>query len=179
VDRNAYPTTIYDGQPRPWPEWACRSPAGGIHVDARRGSIDVKVAKAPNNRDELNWTCDFQITVVADSWLSQLEDLIDDDRVALGKIIFNEKNVEGWSTIHERTPPSLLATEGRTNTCEICGASYTTIHRGAYFTDPTAAARLLIVNQNGLFVREDVARGRNLRTPSGAFKPRAIKLKPT
>jgi len=36
----------------------------------------------------------------------------------------------------------------------------------------------LIVNNRGIFVREDEAVRRNLRTPAGAFKPSLVPLRP-
>jgi hypothetical protein len=38
--------------------------------------------------------------------------------------------------------------------------------------------RPLIVAGNGFFIREDEVIRRNLRTPSGAFKPSLIRFKP-
>jgi hypothetical protein len=38
--------------------------------------------------------------------------------------------------------------------------------------------RPLIVNSNGLFVREGIVRSRNLRTPCGAFEPGVAEYEP-
>ena len=50
-----------------------------------------------------------------------------------------------------------------------------TIH---FFTDPAIAGRPLIVTSSDIFVREDEAIRRGLRTPLGAYKPSLVRLRP-
>jgi hypothetical protein len=45
-----------------------------------------------------------------------------------------------------------------------------------FFADPSVVGRPLIVGDHGIFVREDLALARNLRTPTGAFKPSVVKF---
>lgn len=170
LDRDAYPMTVYDHRTVPWPDWACKAPDGGIHIDNRIGRIDVHVAEAPNSRDEFNWTCDFGVFVVAKAWFSALEDLVDGSRIFLGTLYQNGVELSDWATIHEIAPPSLRSEKGASKTCPICGDFYTVFRGGVYFSDPAILGRSLVIDR-GIFVREDEAMRRNLRTPVGAFKP--------
>ena len=179
LDRSSYVETLFDGRRVPLPEWVCTAPDGGLHKNADLLALDVDIAEAPNTCDELNWTCEYVVKLVAHSWLDEIRDLIDEERIGLGVLRQNGEVVSGWSTIHERRPPVLLATEGHVKTCPICGHSYTVLHGREYFSDPEVIGRPLIVNSNGLFVREDIARSRNLRTPRGAFEPGVIEFEAT
>lgn len=178
LDLGAYPSTIFDGRPIPWPEWACKGPDGGVHPSAKVGAIDIDAADAPNSRDEVTWTCDFTVRVVAHSWLSEVEDLIEPGRILLGTLRKDGEALPGWSTIREARPPALRSTEGRTKTCPICGHTYSVVHGTEFFSDPAAFGRPFIANENGLFVREDLAFERNLRTPIGAFPPGIVEFRP-
>ena len=160
----------------PRPEWVCRGPDGGLHEDASFRQIDVDVAGRPIDQDEVSWVCDYPLTLVAHSWLSEIQDLIDPQRIYLGLVRQNGEIVDGWSTIHEYRPPTLLATEGSTKTCPTCGCAYTVLHGREFFSDEAVLGRALIINSNGVFVREDLALARNLRTPRGAFEPSLIEF---
>jgi len=96
----------------------------------------------------------------------------------LGERVFLFKITSTTERIHERRPPILLATEGHTKTCPLCGDSYTVLHGREFFADESVIGRPFIVNSNGVFVREDIARGRNLRTPRGAFEPGIVAFQP-
>ena len=178
LDSPAYPTTVFDGRTVPFPEWACRSPDGGIHIDARRLAIDLDVAEPPGGHDEISWTCEYGVHLVAHSWLNEIRDLIDMTCIGLGVIRRNGLVVDGWSTVHERQPPSLLATEGHGKVCPTCGHSYTVLHGREYFADPAVIKRPFIENSNGLFVRGDIVQARALRTPRGAFEPGQVEFEP-
>lgn len=178
LDPRAYAETVFDRRTVPLPEWVCRAPDGGLHVNGGLLGVDVDVAEPPNVRDELSWTCDYVVRLIAHSWLGQIRDLIDEERIGLGALRRDSKIIGGWSTIHERRPPTLLATEGHAKSCPLCGHSYTVLHGREYFSDPAVIARKLIVNSNGLFVREDIARSRGLRTPRGAFDPGVVEFEP-
>lgn len=175
LDQNAYPTTIFDRQSIPLPNWVCKAPDGGVHVDAGLSQIDIDLAQPPTHADELSWTCNYQVDLVAHSWLDEIRDLIDEERIGLGVLRHAGEVIAGWSTIHERHPPALLATEGHTKSCPYCGNSYTVLHGREYFSDPAVIGRPLIVNNNGLFIREDIVRSRKLRTPRGAFEPGLVR----
>jgi hypothetical protein len=177
LDANAYPTTVFARGTIPWPTWACKTPEGGVHLNGGLGRIDVHVAKAPQGPEELHWTCDFGVFLVADSWLAEIADLVERDGVSLGQLSLSGRPLSGWSTIHDVDPPTLLASDGRTHTCPFCGWAYTVTYGRVYFSDPTIDDRSLVVNRNGIFVREDLAIMRNLRTPVGAYKPSAVKLR--
>lgn len=179
LDRRSYAETVFDGRTVPLPEWVCGAPDGGLHKNAGLLGLDVDVAGPPSAHDEVSWTCDYVVRLIAHSWLDEIRDLIDRDRIGLGALRRNGEVIPGWSTIHERRPPILLATEGHVKTCPLCGDSYTVLHGREYFSDPAVIGRPLIVNSNGLFVREDIARSRNLRTPQGAFEPGVIAFEPT
>lgn len=179
LDRGTYAETIFDGRTVPLPKWVCRAPDGGLHVNGGLLGIDVDVAESPNARDEFNWTCDYVVRLVAHSWREQVHDLIDESRIGLGTLRRKGEIIPGWSTIHERRPPALLATEGHAESCPLCAHSYTVLHGQEYFADPAVIGRPLIVNSNGLFVREDIARSRDLRTPRGAFEPGLVEFEPS
>lgn len=177
LDAEAYPSVAnYHGDLIPWPDWACKGPEGGVHLNASVGRIDIQVANAPRGRQELQWSCNFAVFLIADSWLSEIADLVESDGVSLGQLSVAGEALQGWSTIHEVRPPPLLATEGRAHACPFCGYSYTVLHGREYFSDPAIEGRSLVVNSNGIFVREDLAIERNIRIPAGAFKPSAVKL---
>lgn len=176
LDPRAYPAMPFRGEMVPRPEWVCGWPDGGRHEDARFRQIDIEVACSPSDRDEVSWVCDYGLTLVAHSWLSEIQDLIDPRRIDLGLVRQNGEIVDGWSTIHEYRPPTLLATEGSTKTCPTCGCAYTVLHGREFFSDETVLGRPLILNSNGIFIREDLARARNLRTPRGAFEPGLVEF---
>ncbi len=174
LDRGAYQSTLFDGEPVPWPDWACRSSDGGIHPNDQVGRIDIQIATDPSPRDEVTWTCNFAVFLVGQRWLADIRGLIDESRIFLGEVRKAGQLLPGWSTIHEPGAPPLMASEGRSKTCPICGLFYTTLHGHLQFEDAGVAGRPLIVNGNGFFVREDLALSRNLRTPAGGFRPTRV-----
>jgi hypothetical protein len=178
LDPSAYQSTIVNGRAAPLPDWACLQPNGGRHVSYGVGRIDVEVAKSPTPRIEINWTCDYGVHIIAKSWLAEIEDLIDDSRIFIGEVRRNGRPLDRWVTINERWAPPLLASEGRGMQCPQCGSVYLSLWGRLYFADPNVVGRPLIVNHKGIFVREDLALGRNLRKPKGAFKPPAIRFDP-
>ncbi|MBL8554376.1 MAG: hypothetical protein JNL41_08865 [Phenylobacterium sp.] len=178
LDMGAYSTTVFDRRTVPFPDWVCRAPDGGIHIDAGRLEIDLDIVGAPNRRDEISWACDYGVHLVAHSWLEEIRDLIDAARVGIGVLRRNGVVVDGWSTVHERQPPPLLATEGHGKVCPHCGHSYTVLHGREYFSDPNVIGRSFVENSNGLFIRADIALSRGLRTPRGAFEPGVVEFEP-
>jgi hypothetical protein len=121
LDHSAYPSTLFDGQPIPWPPWACKAPDGRIHISNVAQRVDVELAERPRTRAELHWTWDFGVRLIADSWLDEIRDLIDESRTFLGDVRVAGKKVVGWSTLHEPGAPPLLASEGKSKSCSICG----------------------------------------------------------
>ena len=176
LDRRAYGEMTHDGRIVPWAEWVCRAPDGGIHVNDNLRHIDVEVSEPPSELDEVSWTCVYTIRMFAHSWLDEVRDLIDEDHIGLGVLRVDGRVVPGWSTLRERHPPAMRATEGWTKTCPLCGGAYTLIHGREYFADPAVIGRPLIVNGSGLFVREDIARSRRLRTPRGSYDPGVVRF---
>ena len=177
LDHRAYPSTIFDREIIPWPDWCCKAPDGGVHIDARVGVIDVHLAKAPSGRDEVTWTCDFGVLVVSREWLAQIEDLIDGQRIALGQVFVDDRILADWATINEAHAPRLLSSEGWSKVCPICGSPYATLHGKVFFTDPAVVGRPLIISADGIFVREDEVVRRQLRTPTGVYKPTLVELR--
>lgn len=178
LDRRAYPSTVYDDRTIPWPDWCCRAPDGGVHIDARIGAIDVHLSKAPSGPDEVTWTCNFQVLLASREWLTQIEDLIDGQKVALGKVFVDGRALTDWATINEARAPGILSSEGRSKVCPICGSIYATLWGKVFFTDPAVVGRPLIIASSGIFVREDEAARRALRTPTGVYKPIRVGLRP-
>ncbi|WP_372785804.1 hypothetical protein [Phenylobacterium sp.] len=146
-------------------------------MDARVGAIDVHLSHAPRGPDEVTWTCDFQVLLVSRDWLVQIEDLIDYHKVALGQVFVDGRALPDWATIHEAHAPGFLSSEGRSKVCPICGSVYATLWGKVFFTDPAVAGRPLIIASKGIFVREDEAVRRVLRTPSGVYKPTRVGLR--
>jgi len=176
LDRTVYPATAYDGRPIPWPNWACKAPDGGIHADGRIGSIDLQVAHEPSGPEEYQWSCEFQVRILHRDWYSLIEDLVDGSVVAAGRLIRRGEVMPEWVTLHGVKPPILHASEGWHKRCPICGDDYSLLRGRKSFRDPIVIDMPLIVNGSGIFVREDEAVRRNLRTPVGAFKPSLVGL---
>ena len=172
-----YPSTIYDGEVIPWPSWCCKAPDGGVHVAARLAAIDVHLSRAPGGTDEVTWNCDFQGLLVTRQWLVKIEDLIDGQRVALGQVFVDGRLLPEWATINEAHAPGLFSSGGWSKVCPICGHVYATLWGKVFFTDPAVAGRPLIVASSEIFVREDEAIRRGLRTPVGAYKPALVGLR--
>jgi hypothetical protein len=177
LDHSAYQSTIFNRETIPWPDWCCKAPDGGVHIDARVGAIDVHLSQAPRGPDELAWTCNYQVLIASKAWLAQIEDLIDGQKVALGQILVNGRASTDWATINEALAPGFFSSEGRSKICPICGSVYATLWGKAFFTDPDVAGRPLIIASSGIFVREDEAIRRALRTPTGAYKPTLVRLR--
>lgn len=177
LDRRAYPSTIYDRRIIPWPDWCCKAPDGGVHIDARVGAIDVHLSKAPTGPDEVSWTCDFQVLLASRQWLAQIEDLIDGEQVALGQVFVDGRALTDWATINEAHAPGFLSSEGRSKVCPICRSVYATLWGKKFFAEPAVEGRHLIIASKGIFVSEDEAIRRALRTPAGAYKPTLVGLR--
>ena len=171
LDPHAYASVVSGGRTILLPDWVCRGPDSGLHPNAALRRIDIDVAAPPDPENEINWICDYGLDLFAHSWLDEIRDLIDQERIELGVLRWKGEALSGWSTLHERRPPILLASEGHSKTCPLCGHTYTVLHGREFFSDPEVIGRALIANSNGLFVREDIARRRALRTPRGAFEP--------
>jgi hypothetical protein len=140
------------------------------------GRIDVDVAKAPTSRIELNWTCAYHVCVVSRAWLDEIRDLIDESRIGIGEVRRQGRPLDNWATLHEANAPTLFGTEGWASQCPICGDVYAMIAGRQFFAEPRVVARPLMVSGSHIFVREDLALARNLRTPAGSFKPTVVKF---
>lgn len=177
LDQRAYPSTVFDREVIPWPNWCCKAPDGGVHIDARVAAIDVHLSQAPSGADEVTWACDFQVLIASRQWLAQIEDLIDGRRVALGQVFVDGRALPDWATINEARAPGFFSSEGWSKVCPICGYVYATLHGNVFFTDPAIVGRPLLIASKGIFVREDEAIRRLLRTPTGAYKPTLVGLR--
>jgi len=177
LDPAAYPSTVYDREVIPWPNWCCKAPDGGVHIDARVAAIDVHLLRPPTGPDEVTWNCDFQVLLASRQWLAQIEDLIDGRRVALGRVFVNGRALPDWATINEAHAPGFFSDDGRSKVCPICGSVYATLWGKVFFTDPDVQGRPLIVASKAIFIREDEVIRRGLRAPVGAYKPTPVRLK--
>jgi hypothetical protein len=176
LDPAAYPTTIFQGEPTPLPAWVCRSPNGGLHIDHRRGRIDIDIAQTPVSGIEINWTCDYGVRVLSRAWLAEIEEILDESAVFIGDVRRKGRRMENWATLHQAGAPRLLGSEGWADSCPICGHPTGVLQGRRFFADPSIRGRPLIVNGQGVFVREDLALGRNLRRPAGSFKPTVVRF---
>jgi hypothetical protein len=178
LDPSAYPSTVYDREVIPWPSWCCKAPDGGVHIDGRVGAIDVHLVQAPTDPDEVSWTCNFQVLLASRRWLTQIEDLIDGQRVALGQVFVKGRVSPDWATINEAQAPGFFSSEGRSKVCPICGSIYATLWGKTFFTDPDVQGRPLIIASKAIFIREAEVIRRGIRTPVGAYKPALVGLRP-
>jgi hypothetical protein len=178
LDPRAYPKGVYHEGPIPWPSWACGAPDGGIHKDNRIGRIDVHLAAGPKKKDQISWTCEFQVTLVARAWLRQIEDLIDPAKTSVGQVFLHGQELTDWTTLHEATPPLVMMKDGWRRACPICGEDNNVIYRGMFFADPAVLGRSVIVTGEGVFIRKDEAMARGLAPPAGGFKPVAVPYRP-
>lgn len=176
LDPAAYPSTIFNGEPTPLPAWVCKSPNGGLHIDHRLGRIDVDVAKAPPADIDMNWTCDYGVRVLSRAWLSEIEDLVDESTVFVGDVRRQARRMDNWATLNQAGAPRLFGSEGWADTCPICGSPFSVLRGRLFFADPSVRGRPLIVNEQGVFVREDLAISRNLRRPAGSYKPSVVRF---
>lgn len=171
LDATVYPFVPFDRWQIPWPVWACKGPDGGVHIDARVGRIDIRVAEPPNDQFEINWTCDFSVKVVARRWLSEIQDLVDGQHVFAGRVFLGAVGLEEWATLTAIQPPTLYGSEGRFKQCAICGATHTVLWGKLFFCGSETSGRRLIVNEHGIFVHEAEWTSREIRVPEGAFRP--------
>lgn len=177
LDPEAYTSTIYDREVIPWPNWCCKAPDGGVHVDARVAAIDVHLSREPSGRDEVSWTCNFQVLLASRQWLAQIENLIDGQRVALGQVFVDGRALPDWATINEAHAPGFFSSGGRSKVCPICGYVYATLWGKVFFTDPDVQGRPLIIASKAIFISEDEVIRRGLRAPVGAYKPTLVGLR--
>lgn len=178
LDAKSYPTILFNGEPTPFPEWACQGPDGGIHADARIGRIDVQVEEAPVISIEMNWTSPYGVTIVASEWLALIRDLINPDHIFIRDVICRGAILNNWHTLHGVGQPILRGKDAFEKHCSICGDSYSWTKSGEYFSNKDSdSQQVLIVNGSGLFIREDVALCRALRKPRGSFKPVLVPLR--
>lgn len=171
LDLTAYPSVAHVHWQIPWPAWACKGPDGGVHIDARVGQIDIRVAEPPSDRFEINWTRNFGVHVVARRWLSELGDLIDGTSVFAGRLFCGSVELERWATLTSIQPPPLRCTEGHFKRCSTCGSVHTVIWGKTFFDRAETEGRKIFVNQHGIFIHEAEWSARNLRAPEGSFRP--------
>jgi hypothetical protein len=171
-----YPERPYHEGVTPWPAWACSAPDGGVHKDNRFGAIDVHLAAAPRKADEIGWTCEFQVTLVAAAWLRQIADLV--DPTSVGRVFLKGRELADWATLHGAAPPLVMMKEGWRRNCPICGEDNSVIYGAMFFADPVVLERDMIVTNEGIFVRESEAMARGLLPPKGGYKPVRVPYRP-
>ena len=171
-----YPAEVYHDGITPWPPWACRNPKGGIHKDNRLGRLDVHLASPPKKTDEVSWTCEFQVKLMAKTWLDRIKDLLPPSSV--GQVFLNDQELTGWSTLHEANPPLVMMKEGWRKRCPICSEDNNVIYKGMFFSDPAVLERDAIITGEGILIRESKAMARDLMPPKGGFKPVRVPYRP-
>ncbi len=176
LDRNIYPVKPYHDGMTPWPPWAGTSSGNGIHKDNRVKRIDVHLSSPPKKKDEISWTCEFQVKLVARTWLDRIEDLLDPSSV--GKVFLHGQELSQWATIHEANPPLVMMKEGWRKRCPICGGDNNVIYKGKFFSDPAVLERDAIVTGEGVLVRESLVLSRDLAPPKGGYKPVRVPYRP-
>lgn len=171
LDAKRYPSVEFDGRLLPRPEWVCQADNGGLHVDARVGRIDVNVASRPISTMELNWTEPYALNVVARNWVDLWRDLIDPDQVFLGALLLDGRGIQEWVSIHGIRQPALKSKKMTERRCSHCGNLSTWTQGGEFFDASHLPDQMVLVNANGIFLREDVVRERGIRAPKGSSEP--------
>lgn len=177
LDAKRYPSIKFDGRPLPRPEWICQAEDGGLHIDARVRRIDAHVVSHPAPKMELNWTEPYALKLVARGWMDLWRDLIDPDRVFLGSLFLDGHEIEGWSSIHGVRQPALKSKKMIERHCNRCGDVSTWPLASDFFDESHIGDQLVLVNGNGIYLREDVVRERGIRAPAGSFKPSYVPWK--
>lgn len=178
IDTGVYPLLRFGRSLMSCPTWTCVAD-GYPHLDRRAARIDVEMVKRPSPGIEFCQTRPFHANLVARSWLAEVEDLLDDSRIFLGEVRVAGQVLDDWVTINERWGPALFASDGRGEWCRHCGHLGMGLWGRIYFAEPEIAGRAIMVNDNGLFVRDDIVRDRKLRRPAGAERPGRVRLQPT
>jgi hypothetical protein len=171
LDAKCYPSIEFDGRELPRPEWICQAENGGLHVDARAGRIDVHVATRPVPTMEINWTEPYALNLVSKSWADLWRDLVDPDLVFLGTLLLDGQEIEDWMSVHGKRQPALRSKRMTEQLCNRCGNLSTWTHGGEFFNEPYVGDQVVLVNGNGVYLREDVVRERGIRTPAGSSEP--------
>jgi hypothetical protein len=165
------------------PTWSCLESSGlpflFPHIDRRVGRIDVEVEERPPAGLEMTPTTRYGVTLLARSWLREVEDLIDESRLFIGEVRVRGEPLDDWVTLHERWAPVLFGSEGRGKWCAHCGHLHMSLWGHIYFAETEIADRALMVNDHGVFVRDDIVLGRKLRRPAGTERPGRVRLQPT
>lgn len=178
LDAARYPSIEFDGRLLPRPEWICQAADGGLHVNAAVGCIDVHVASRPISTIELNWTEPYALNVVARRWAEVWRDLIDPDRVFLGKLFLEGQEIEEWVSIHGVGQPALKSKEMTTKRCDHCGNLSTWTRGGEFFDASKLRDQIVLVNANGIYLREDIVLGRGICAPMGSSEPSYVVWRP-
>ena len=176
LDRNVYPVRPYHDGMIAWPPWVCQDPNRGIHKDNRIGRLDVYLAAPPKKKDEISWTCEFGVKLVARTWLDRIADLLDPS--SIGQVFLDGQALTQWVTLHDADPPLVMMKEGWRKRCPICGSDNNVIYRGMFFSDPAVLERDAIVTGEGVLIRESEALSRDLPPPKGGYKPVRVPYRP-
>jgi hypothetical protein len=106
-----------------------------------------------------------------------IADLIAGSRIFIGDLFLKGHVLPEWKTLHGLAQPVLTATRAAaaSKLCPTCGSVSTWPRSRPYLVGRNVGEQFLIVNGGGVLVREDVAIGRKLRKPSGAFKPSRVR----
>jgi len=178
LDANCYPLIEFDGKQLPRPAWICQAENGGLHVDARVGRIDLHVAAPPIPSMEINWTEPYALNLVARSWADLWRDSIDPALVFLGKLILNGQEIEDWVSLHGLQQPALKSRKMTERLCSRCGNLSTWTHGGEYFDDPHIGDQIVLVNGNGVYLRDDLVQKYQIGAPAGSFEPSFVDWRP-
>lgn len=119
----------------------------------------------------------YALKVVSNDWLEPVRDLIDSERVFIGTIFIDQRVIEGWSSLHGVRQPALKSARMTVRECKRCGDVSTWPRGKEYFDAPDIGEQVLLVNANGIYLREDVVREREIPAPAGSYEPTFVQWK--
>jgi hypothetical protein len=174
LHRPAYKSIEFDNKPFPFPDWACKGPNGGVHIDARVGRIDVSVSEMPPNREEFSWTYEYGVPLFKRKWFELIQPIVERNDIEVGAVYLEDELRPDWVTIHSIEPPSLLCKQIIESHCSNCGGTQTWTRGRCYFDSTIGFDREIIMNRNGLFILKSIVESMGLRTPNKCFKPTLV-----
>lgn len=179
LDRSAYPLLKHITFQPVKTEWTCVQPNLIVHTDARVGRIDARVQPLPRmGRFQIGWM-ERGIQILRRDWADSIAHFVDGERIAFGDIIVDDVIVPDWVTIHAANTLALLSDDCQLAICPRCGGqSSTNWGEVCFFAEEAVAEAPLIVNRNGIFVREDEIERHGIRQPFGAYRASKVTFSP-
>lgn len=179
LDRSAYPWLKHITFQPVKTEWTCVQPNLVVHTDSRISRVDARVQPLPKMGRFQIGRMERNIKIIRRDWADGIAHLVDGERIAFGDIIVGDAVVPDWVTIHAANMPALLSEDCSLHICpNCCGQKSMNWGQTPFFADPRVADAPLIVNGNGIFLRQDEAERRGIRQPFGAYRATRVIFSP-